>query len=430
MAIPEDTATDLSNYRISRTFQGLLHMPHSVVPSSTAFAVQQVYDGLGNRTALIIGGSGLRTDIRGDVTISKSLSVEGDCFVNGNFQINGNMSLVGGGSINDIIIYEKSSDVSLRALSTVQAGKLRIRDSQNTLDHYELIYGNPNDSIIDKNLFTLKVNNDSDNNFYIKNVYADPDESCPLWIERSTGIVHIRSLRVVRITTGEDPTKPDPPIVLPRTPNAHRHEIIIGQIAMFAALGLPEGWLECDGSTYEISTFPELFSKIGYLYTDSSIPTSQFSVPDLRGLFVRHLDKKRKDEKTSKNIDQEPNRLIGSYQVDTYKSHFHYLDGISNENEPTYNQWQDMLVPAAICVYNPYLGLIGSPFMTFPFPGATILFVPKPIPFQFGTSTGETFKDITEGRNPGRTEHTPPLGDPTGLETRPQNIALIYAIKW
>jgi microcystin-dependent protein len=430
MAIPEDTATDLSNYRISRTFQGLLHMPHSVVPSSTAFAVQQVYDGLGTRTALIVGGSGLKTDIRGDVTISKSLSVGGDFFVTGNVQINGNVSLIGGGAINDIIIYEKSSDVSLRALSTVQSGKLRIRDSQNTLDHYELIYGNPNDSIIDKNLFTLKVNNDSDNNFYIKNVYSDPDASCPLWIERATGIVHIRTLRVVKITTGEDPTKPDPPIVEPRTPNAHRHEIIIGQIAMFAALGLPEGWLECDGKTYDIVTFPELFSKIGYLYTDPSIPSYQFSVPDLRGLFVRHLDKKRKDEKTSKNIDQEPNRLIGSYQIDTYKSHFHYLHGISNDKQLTYNNWIDAVSLPSICIVNPYLGIIGHPYGVFPTPGSPIMFTGTAVPYSVGIKGGETFKDIAGGRSPGRTEYTPPIGDPSGLETRPKNIALIYAIKW
>lgn len=405
-------------------------MPHSVVPSSTAYSVQQVYDGLGTRTALIVGGHDIRTDLRGEITISKSLSVQENCLIRGNVQINGNVSLISGGYINDIIIYEKTSDVTVRVLNTVQSSKLRIRDSQNTLDHYELIYGNPTDTILDRNLFTLKVNNDSDNNFYIKNVYADADDSCPLWIERSTGIVHIRSLRVVKITTGEDPIHPDPPIVEPRTPNAHRHEVIIGQIAMFAVLGLPDGWIECDGKTYDISTFPELFSKIGYLYTDSSIPSYQFSVPDMRGLFVRHLDRKRKDEKTHINIDQESNRFIGSYQIDTFKSHFHYIHGVADDKEIAYHKHANVPIPIALCLINPYLGIIGNPFAVFPVPGGTMSFTDTGIPFDIGIGGGEAIQDIAGGRSAQVTEFTPSPSDPSGIETRPQNIALIYAIKW
>jgi hypothetical protein len=58
------------------------------------------------------------------------------------------------------------------------------------------------------------------------------------------------------------------------------------------------------------------------------------------------------------------------------------------------------------------------------------MFTGTAVPYSVGIKGGETFKDIAGGRSPGRTEYTPPIGDPSGLETRPKNIALIYAIKW
>ena len=44
---------------------------------------------------------------------------------------------------------------------------------------------------------------------------------------------------------------------------------------------IPPGWLICDGSIYNISTFPALFAAIGAVYGGDGIVT--FAVPDCRG---------------------------------------------------------------------------------------------------------------------------------------------------
>jgi microcystin-dependent protein len=59
---------------------------------------------------------------------------------------------------------------------------------------------------------------------------------------------------------------------------------LIGMISDFAA-PIPdgEGWLQCDGSQYLISDFPELSEAIGSTYNSGSEPVGYFSVPDTRG---------------------------------------------------------------------------------------------------------------------------------------------------
>jgi microcystin-dependent protein len=288
------------------------------------------------------------------------------------------------------------------------------------------VYGDPNNTVVnDRNLFTIKVNNDSNNNLYIKNDYAADDIMSPLWIDRATGEVHIRNLIVTKITTVKDPTRPTTPEVLPRTPNLHRNEVIIGQICMFAAQGLPDGWIECDGNTYDIKVFPELFAIIGYKYTDTSIiPNYQFSVPDLRGLFVRHIDHKRSDEATRTFVDIDTKRYPGSKQDDTFKSHMHDLHNVSNEKETTYNFYIDPPDIIAILTLNPYNILCKVP-TTPPNPICTqidvipviplsppmaITFGGVPISWTAKDAIGDAIKDVRiPDRMPQVTEYTPPV---------------------
>lgn len=55
--------------------------------------------------------------------------------------------------------------------------------------------------------------------------------------------------------------------------------IPVGSVISYAGPVSPYGWLLCDGNSYDVVTYPELFDLIGYTYGGSS---SLFKVPDLR----------------------------------------------------------------------------------------------------------------------------------------------------
>lgn len=81
---------------------------------------------------------------------------------------------------------------------------------------------------------------------------------------------------------------------------------------MFAAMSSPPtGFIVCDGSSYSTSSFPALFDAIRYQFGGSG---SNFSVPDLRGQFVRGWDN---------GAGTDPGRFFGSTQADAYRSHTH-----------------------------------------------------------------------------------------------------------
>lgn len=68
-----------------------------------------------------------------------------------------------------------------------------------------------------------------------------------------------------------------------------------GSVLMFAASGVPTGWLECNGSVLPINNYTKLYNVIGHNYkTISTINTLiSFQIPDLRGEFVRGWDNKK-----------------------------------------------------------------------------------------------------------------------------------------
>lgn len=55
--------------------------------------------------------------------------------------------------------------------------------------------------------------------------------------------------------------------------------IPVGSVISYAGPVSPYGWLLCNGNSYDVVTYPELFDLIGYTYGGSS---SLFKVPDLR----------------------------------------------------------------------------------------------------------------------------------------------------
>jgi len=57
-----------------------------------------------------------------------------------------------------------------------------------------------------------------------------------------------------------------------------------GLISMWSLPNAPKGWLICNGSSYNPTTYSRLFSVLGYSYGRDG---NNFRIPDLRGYFIR-----------------------------------------------------------------------------------------------------------------------------------------------
>lgn len=58
-------------------------------------------------------------------------------------------------------------------------------------------------------------------------------------------------------------------------------EPFIGEIAIFANIFIPDGWLICNGQSVSISQYPALFTVIGTVYGGDG--SSTFNLPNLNG---------------------------------------------------------------------------------------------------------------------------------------------------
>ncbi|WP_226883368.1 phage tail protein [Neisseria yangbaofengii] len=83
-----------------------------------------------------------------------------------------------------------------------------------------------------------------------------------------------------------------------------------GTVAYFASDGAPHGWLKADGAQVSRSGFADLFRIIGTRYGAGNGSTT-FTLPDLRGEFVRGWDMGR-------GVDS--NRVLGSLQADAIRN--------------------------------------------------------------------------------------------------------------
>jgi microcystin-dependent protein len=349
-------ATNLAGKKVTETYKGVLHFD-----TALGIDAKPVYDGAGTKTALSLGAFSDKAIINGDLQVLNDLTISSDSTLIGNVNVGGDITLTNGGAVNDLVIAPSGDEVSLRTLKTTEVGKLRIRESSTD---YELIFGNPTQTT--SNLFSIIVKKDNTNNLYIKNNYSDPDVNAPLWINRSTGEVNIKSLIVNSF---------DNKGTAGTTVNTGGGLFPTGGIMMFTVSGVPAGWLECDGSDISINDYGVLYGVIGQNYTTSTLidKTTRFQIPDMRGLFVRGWD-------NNKGIDA--GRALGdATQGDMLKSHDH----------PFY--WGQDPTPSAI----PAIG---------------------------GSTTGNSVQNYNFYGIGGDQ-----IGNTGGTETRPKNIALIYCIK-
>ena len=85
-----------------------------------------------------------------------------------------------------------------------------------------------------------------------------------------------------------------------------------GTVIYHAASAAPTGYLKANGASLDTTTYATLFSKIGYTFGGSG---ASFSVPDLRGQFIRSWA----DDGTT----YDTGRTFGLTQADDFKSHTH-----------------------------------------------------------------------------------------------------------
>ncbi len=88
----------------------------------------------------------------------------------------------------------------------------------------------------------------------------------------------------------------------------------VGNIAISPVNIVPSGYLECDGAAISRTSYSALFTLLGTVFGVGDGSTT-FNLPDFRGEFLRGFDNGR-------GVDI--GRLIGSFQLDEFKSHTHF----------------------------------------------------------------------------------------------------------
>lgn len=160
-----------------------------------------------------------------------------------------------------------------------------------------------------------------------------------------------------------------------------------GFIAAFAMETLPDGWILCDGKIYFRKDYRSLFEAIGEIWGRGDGYTT-FRVPDLRGMFLRGLDGWR-------GIDR--GRTLGSQQDDSFKAHGH--EGETDEEGEHTHEY--VTTARARGGHSGAKGLTPS----------------------FSSLTTEITKSA------GMHKHAVFIRETGEQETRPINIAVVYAIK-
>ena len=102
-----------------------------------------------------------------------------------------------------------------------------------------------------------------------------------------------------------------------------------GSIVAFAGINIPDGWLVCDGTAVDRTTYSDLFAVISD-YWGSGDGSTTFNLPDFRGRFLRGVDSGAGNDsdassRFSLNAGGNSGDNVGSYQNDQLKSHNHQI---------------------------------------------------------------------------------------------------------
>lgn len=112
----------------------------------------------------------------------------------------------------------------------------------------------------------------------------------------------------------------------------------VGMIFMWPTASVPDStFLPCEGGSYAVASYPDLFGVIGYTYGGSG---ANFNVPDYRGYVPRGWDHGAGNDP---NAGARTNRgdgttgdNVGTKQLDDYKAHKHMINFISGFGNDKY----------------------------------------------------------------------------------------------
>ena len=105
-------------------------------------------------------------------------------------------------------------------------------------------------------------------------------------------------------------------------------EIIpVGTILPFAGNVVPTGWMLCNGSAINRTTYSALFTIIGNSWGAGDYTTT-FNLPDMRGVFLRGVDGNAgndpdKATRTAIHAGGNTGNNVGSFQADAFQGHRH-----------------------------------------------------------------------------------------------------------
>ena len=98
----------------------------------------------------------------------------------------------------------------------------------------------------------------------------------------------------------------------------------VGMVDWFATETAPTGYLKCNGAQISRTVYEALWNTVGDRYGAGN-GTTTFTLPDLRGVFIRGWD-------DSRGLD--PARAFGSYQADELKAHSHNIRASGGSSGP------------------------------------------------------------------------------------------------
>ena len=198
-------------------------------------------------------------------------------------------------------------------------------------------------------------------------------------------------------------------LITEQTLNQYLQATLVGAVVAFAMPTAPSGWLACDGRAIDL-TLPEnarfepLFARIQTTHGPGNGNGRSFNLPDLRGQFVRGCN--------ATDAGPDPNRVFGSSQRDEMQSHTHHDPGHTH---------RDLGHSHSIRMYGGY---------TIP----RTWFHPVHTEWQTPANliTSETGHANLEFSKANMTDPVASSAGPArhGPETRPQNVALLYCIKY
>lgn len=106
----------------------------------------------------------------------------------------------------------------------------------------------------------------------------------------------------------------------------------VGSVVMIFTNTVPLNYLICDGSVLAQTDYPELWAVLGTLYCSNTVNTTvDFQLPDLRGEFIRGLDRGRGVD-LNRTLDIAPQQfstalpVSQSFTTDTQGAHTHTTD--------------------------------------------------------------------------------------------------------